>query len=126
MKKIVNISSAPKPLAPYSQAVQANGTLYVSGQIAINPFDSKLVKGGVAAQTRQVMVNLGHILKEAGMDYTNIVKCTIYMSDMNHYGEINEVYGEYFKIDPPAREAVQVSRLPLNVDVEISCIAVGN
>jgi 2-iminobutanoate/2-iminopropanoate deaminase len=123
MKKIVNISTAPKPLAPYSQAVLANNTLYVSGQIAINPFDGKLVEGGITTQTRQVMENLGHILKEAGMDYTNIVKCTIFMSEMEYYSKINDVYGEYFKIDPPAREAVQVAGLPLNVDVKISCIA---
>ena len=124
MKKIVNISSAPKPLAPYSQAVLANGTLYVSGQIAINPFDGKLVGGSVAIQTRQVMENIGNILKEVGMDYSNIVKCSIFMSDMKLYSDINAVYGEYFKIDPPAREAMHVAGLPLNVDVEISCIAV--
>ena len=123
MKKIVNISTAPKPLAPYSQAVMTNGTLYVSGQIAINPFDGKLVEGGVSAQTRQIMMNIGHILKEVGMDYSNIVKCSIFMIDLEDYSEINHIYAEYFKINPPAREAVQVSRLPLNVDLEISCIA---
>ena len=124
MKKIVNISTAPKPLAPYSQAILANGTLYISGQIAINPFDGKLVEGGPAGQCKQVMTNIGNILKEVNMDFSNIVKCSIFMSDMKYYGEINEVYGEYFKINPPAREAMHVAGLPLNVDVEISCIAV--
>ncbi len=124
MKKIVNISTAPKPLAPYSQAILANGTLYISGQVAINPFDGKLLGGTPAEQTRLIMTNIGHILKEVGMNYSNIVKCSIFMTDMKYYGEINEVYGTYFKINPPAREAVHVSGLPANVDVEISCIAV--
>lgn len=123
MKKVVNISDAPKPLAPYSQAVLANDTLYVSGQIGIDPKTGKLVEGGVSAQTRQVMENMGRILKEENLDFSNIIKCTIFMMDMKFYAEINAVYGEYFKIDPPAREAVQVAGLPMNVDVEISCIA---
>ncbi len=124
MKKTVNISNAPKPLAPYSQAVLANGNLYISGQIAINPFDNKLLEGTPAEQTRLIMENIGHILKEVNMDFSNIVKCSIFMSDMAYYGEINEIYAEYFKVDPPAREAVHVAGLPKAVDVEISCIAV--
>lgn len=123
MKQIVNISSAPKPLAPYSQAVLAKGTLYISGQIAIDPFTGKLIEGSLAEQTKQIMTNIGNILKEVNMDFSNIVKCSIFMSDMKYYGEINDIYGTYFKVNPPAREAVQVSGLPLNVDVEISCIA---
>lgn len=123
MKKIITLSNAPKPIAPYSQAVFANGILYVSGQIAINPFNGKVVEGGVTEQTRQVMENIGNILKEAGMDYSNIVKCNIFMLNMDDFGRINTVYGEYFKTDPPAREAIQASGLPLKVMVEISCIA---
>ena len=123
MKKIVNISNAPKPLAPYSQAVLSNGVLYISMQIGLNPYNGKLVEGGVGAQSKQIMENIGAILKEAGMDYSNIVKCSIFMKDMAFYGSINEVYGEYFKVEPPAREAMQVAGLPMNVDVGISCIA---
>ena len=124
MKKIVNISNAPKPLAPYSQAVMANDTLYISGQIGMDPQTGKIVEGGVAAQCKQVMENIGSILKEVGFDYSNIVKCSIFMKDMSYYGDVNEVYGPYFKIDPPAREAVAVKGLPADVDVEISCIAI--
>lgn len=123
MKKIINVSNAPKPLAPYSQATLANKTLYVSGQIGIDPTSGKLAEGGVKAQTRQIMENMGNILKEAGLDYKNVVKCTIFMTDMNYYADINEVYGTFFKEDPPAREAVAVKGLPANVQVEISCIA---
>lgn len=123
MKRIVNVSSAPKPLAPYSQATLSNGTLYVSGQIGINPSTGKLVEGGIKAQTQQIMENIGEILKEAGLDYSDIVKCSIFMTDMFFYADINEVYGTYFKVDPPAREAVAVKSLPANVQVEISCIA---
>ncbi len=123
MKKIINVSNAPKPIAPYSQAVLSNGTLYVSGQIGINPLTGKLVEGGIKAQTKQIMENMGMILKEAGLDYHNVVKCSIFMTDMFFYGDINEVYGTFFKVDPPAREAVAVKALPANVQVEISCIA---
>ncbi len=123
MKKPVNISDAPKPIAPYSQAIMTGDTLYVSGQIAIDPYTSKLVEGGASEQTRRVMENIGAILKEEGMDFSNIVKCSIFMSDMDIYKEVNEVYGTYFNLDPPAREAMAVKGLPMNVDVEISCIA---
>ncbi|PKP35187.1 MAG: reactive intermediate/imine deaminase [Bacteroidetes bacterium HGW-Bacteroidetes-17] len=123
MKKIINVSNAPKPIAPYSQATLSNGTLYVSGQIGINPADGKLVEGGIKAQTKQIMENIGMILKEAGLDYSDVVKCTIFMTDMFFYTDINEVYGTFFKENPPAREAVAVKSLPANVQVEISCIA---
>lgn len=123
MKKIINVSNAPKPIAPYSQATLSNGTLYVSGQIGINPADGKLVEGGIKAQTKQIMENIGMILKEAGLDYSDVVKCTIFMTDMFFYSDINEVYGTFFKENPPAREAVAVKSLPANVQVEISCIA---
>ena len=124
MKKIINTEKAPKPIGPYNQAVMKNNTLYVSGQIPMNPATSELVKGDVKEQTRMVMENLKAILHEAGMDFSNVVKCSIFISDMKDFPLINEVYGNYFKEDPPARETVQVAGLPLNVDVEISCIAI--
>lgn len=123
MKKIINISDAPKPIAPYSQAVLSGNSLYVSGQIAIDPYTGKLVEGNAGDQTRQVMENIGAILKEVGMDFTNVVKCSIFLSDMELYKDVNAVYGTYFQVDPPAREAIAVKGLPMGVDVEISCIA---
>jgi 2-iminobutanoate/2-iminopropanoate deaminase len=126
MKKTVNISNAPKPIAPYSQAIFANGTLYVSGQIAIDPFTGKLNNKDIKTQTKQIMENIGAILKEVKMNYSNIVKCSIFMSDMKIYSDVNEVYGSYFAVSPPAREAMHVAGLPMAVDVEISCIAVEN
>lgn len=124
MKKAVNISDAPKPIAPYSQAILAGNTLYVSGQIAIDPYSGTLVSGGAIAQSRQVMHNIKAILKEEGMDFSHVVKCSIFLSDMTLYKEVNEVYGTYFDSAPPAREAMAVKGLPMGVDVEISCIAV--
>ena len=124
MKKPVNISDAPKPIAPYSQAILSGNTLYVSGQIAIDPYTGKLVEGGAAEQTKRVMENIRAILKEEKMDFSHVVKCSIFLSDMSIYKDVNEVYGNYFKIDPPAREAVAVIGLPMGVDVEVSCIAV--
>ncbi|HSG67779.1 MAG TPA: Rid family detoxifying hydrolase, partial [Bacteroidales bacterium] len=106
MKKTVNISDAPRPIAPYSQAVLAGDTLYVSGQIAIDPYTGKLVEGGAAEQTARVMENIRAILKEEGMDFSHVVKCSIFLSDMAQYKEVNEVYGKYFTVDPPAREAI--------------------
>lgn len=124
MKKAVNISDAPKPLAPYSQAILTGNTLYTSGQIAIDPYTGEVITESVAAQTRQIMENIKRILSEAGMDFSHIVKVTLYLSDMAIYSEVNEVYGAYFRKTPPAREALQAAGLPKNVDVEISCIAV--
>lgn len=124
MKKAVNISDAPKPIAPYSQAILADNTLYVSGQIAIDPYTGKLVEGGAAEQTRRVMENIRAILKEENMDFNNVVKCSIFLSDMDLYKDVNEVYGSYFKDVPPAREAIAAKGLPMGVDVEISCIAI--
>ena len=123
MKKPVNISDAPKPIAPYSQAILSGDTLYVSGQIAIDPYSGKLVEGGAAEQTKRVMENIRAILKEENMDFGNIVKCSIFMSDMDIYKDVNEVYGSFFDEIPPAREAMAVKGLPMGVDVEISCIA---
>ena len=124
MKKIVNISNAPKPIAPYSQAIFTNGTLYISMQIPIDPYTGNLITGDVKSQTKQIMENIKSILKEVNMDLSNIVKCSIFISAMKIYGEVNEVYGSYFKENPPAREAMQVAGLPMNVDIGISCIAV--
>ena len=124
MKKIVVSDKAPAPIGPYSQAVRAGNTLYVSGQIAINQATGQLVTGDIEAETNQVMQNLKHILAEAGGGFSNVVKCTIFVKDLGHFGRINEVYGSYFDAYPPARETVEVSRLPKDVNVEISCIAV--
>jgi len=124
MKKAVNISDAPKPIAPYSQAILSSDTLYISGQIALDPYSGKLVEGGAAEQTKRVMENIGAILSEENMDFSNIIKCSIFMSDMEIYKDVNEVYGTYFDEVPPAREAIAAKGLPMGVDVEISCIAV--
>jgi 2-iminobutanoate/2-iminopropanoate deaminase len=124
MKKAVNISDAPKPIAPYSQAILAGDTLYVSGQVAIDPYTGKLVDGGAAEQAERVMENIRAILREEGMDFSHIVKCSIFLSDMALYKDVNDVYGTYFDEVPPAREAIAAKGLPLGVDVEISCIAV--
>jgi len=124
MKAIINTPDAPAPIGPYSQAVLSNGMLFVSGQIPVDPAIGKVVEGGVEAQARQVMKNLEAILNAARMDFSNVVKCSIFLSDMGDFPKVNAIYGEYFKVDPPARETVQVCKLPLSVDVEISCIAV--
>ena len=119
-KKIILSSDAPAPIGPYSQAVEVNGTLYVSGQIALSAFESG---ASIEEETDQVMKNLGNILKEAGYSFEQVVKCSIFIQDMNHFGQINGVYGQYFTANPPARETVEVALLPKNVRVEISCIA---
>lgn len=124
MKKIINTSYAPAPIGPYSQAILAGNTLYVSGQIPIDPATGNLVTINIIRETNQVMHNILAILKEAGMDFSNVVKTTIFLTDMNNFVNVNEVYGQYFTSDFPARETVQVSRLPKDVNVEISVIAV--
>lgn len=123
-KKIVYTANAPKPIGPYSQAVIVSNTLYVSGQIPLNPLTGELVKGNIEDQTRQVMENLKAILIEAGVDFSHVVKCSIFILDMKNFPAVNKVYGEYFSTNPPARETVQVSGLPMGVDIEISCVAV--
>ena len=123
MKKIINTPLAPPPIGPYSQAVLVNDTLYVSGQVAFEPSTGKLITINIIKETNQVMNNLLNILKEAGMDFTNVVKVSIFLIDMNNFGTVNEVYGSYFKDNFPARETIQVSRLPLDVNVEISLVA---
>ena len=124
MKKVINTENAPTAIGPYSQAILSGNTLYCSGQIAINPDTGNLVIENITAETNQVMKNILALLKEADMNFENVVKCTIFMKDMNDYSAINDVYAKSFSENPPAREAVQVSVLPKNVNVEISIIAV--
>ncbi len=125
MKKIIQSDNAPAPIGPYSQAVMAGNTLFASGQIAINPANGELVLSSLEEETVQVMKNIEAVLTEAGMDFSNIVKCSIFLSDMGSFGEVNEIYGRYFSENPPARETVEVACLPKNVNVEISFIAVA-
>jgi 2-iminobutanoate/2-iminopropanoate deaminase len=124
MKKIINTKQAPAPIGPYSQAIFINDTLYVSGQIAIEPSTGKLITINIIKETNQVMHNIMNILNEAEMDFSNVVKTTIFLTDMNNFPHVNEVYSSYFKENFPARETVEVSRLPKDVNVEISIVAV--
>ena len=125
MKKIIKTTNAPMPIGPYNQAVVAGDTLYISGQIPMNPITGKLVDTGIADATEQVMQNLKAVLTEAGYSFEDVVKSSIFIEDMNDFGEINTAYGAYFKeATAPARETVQVAKLPLGVAVEISVIAV--
>lgn len=125
MKQIIVTKGAPEPIGPYSQAILHGNTLYVSGQIAIDPESGNMVKKDIESETRRVMKNLGAVLNEAKMDFSNVVKCTIFIKDMEDFKNINKVYGSFFDpVTAPARETVEVSRLPKDVRVEISCIAV--
>lgn len=124
MKKIIITQNAPMPIGPYNQGVLSGDTLYTSGQIAINPETGELEIDNIKNETKLVMENLHAVLLEANMDFENIVKCSIFISDMNNFTQINEVYGTYFSSDFPARETVEVACLPKNVNVEISAIAV--
>lgn len=124
MKKIITSKNAPSPIGPYNQAVIANGFMYISGQVGMNPKTGKIIKDSISDETEQVMKNLSSILNEASISFENVVKTTIFLSDMNDFSLVNEVYGKYFNEDTaPARETVQVSKLPLGVNVEISMIA---
>ena len=124
MKKIIKSKNAPSPIGPYNQAVIANGFIYISGQVGMNPKTGKIIKDSISDETEQVMKNLSSILNEASISFENVVKTTIFLSDMNDFSLVNEVYGKYFDEDTaPARETVQVSKLPLGVNVEISMIA---
>ncbi len=122
-KKIINTSNAPAPIGPYNQAVMTGNLLFVSGQIAINPATGNLETGSIAEETIMVMKNIGAILTEAGLNYSNIIKTTIFLSEMSLFSAVNEVYAQYFTTDFPARETVAVKGLPKNVNVEISVIA---
>lgn len=125
MKKIITSKNAPAPIGPYSHAVYVNQTLYVSGQIAKNATSGEMVTTDIKAETKQVMENVKAILTDASMNFTNVCKTTIFLIDMNDFAAVNEIYGSYFTDNFPARETVQVSKLPLGVNVEISVIAVG-
>jgi 2-iminobutanoate/2-iminopropanoate deaminase len=124
MKKIIETNNAPAPIGPYSQAVLSKNTLYTSGQIAINPISGKLILDSIELETTQVMDNMKAVLKEAGMNFDHVVKASIFISNMDDFTQINTVYNQYFTSDYPARETVQVARLPKDVNVEISMIAV--
>lgn len=121
---VVYSESAPEPIGPYSQAVLAGNTLYVSGQIAIRRSSGNLVTENIDEETTQVMTNLEAVLRAAGFTFSDVVKCTIFLKDMGNFPRVNEIYGNYFSDRFPARETVEVSRLPKDVNVEISCIAV--
>jgi len=123
-KLIIPTTNAPAPIGPYSQAVMAGGTLYISGQVAIDPATSLVIKGDIEAEARQVMQNLGAILSAYQLDHSHIVKTTIFLKNMEDFARVNAVYGSFFEKDFPARETVEVARLPKDVQVEISCIAV--
>ena len=124
-REIINTPSAPAAIGPYSQAVRVGDTVYCSGQIPINPATGDLVTESIEEQTSRVLDNLKAVLGAAGLSLLEVVRCTVFVSDMEHFGRVNEVYARYFPVDPPARATVEVSRLPKDVDVEISCIAVG-
>jgi 2-iminobutanoate/2-iminopropanoate deaminase len=125
MKQVIITPNAPAPIGPYSQAVLKGNTLYTSGQIAINPTNGELVLDNIKLETNQVMKNMEAVLQEAKMSFEDVVKATIFITDMNNFIEINAVYGSYFnEASAPARETVQVSKLPKNVNVEISMIAI--
>ena len=123
-RTIINTPSAPAPIGPYNQAVQAGNMLFISGQICLDPATGELKNKDIQEETHQVMHNLKNILHQAGMDFSHVVKTTIFITDMNQFSALNEVYGKYFVSDFPARETVQVSALPKFVNVEISMIAV--
>jgi|SRR6478735_4124279 len=123
-KEVIYSSQAPEPIGPYSQAIKAGNTLYISGQIAIQKSSGQILMGNISEETEQVMKNLDEVLKAAGMDFSHVVKSTIFLKSMGDFPKVNEVYGSRFASQPPARETVEVSGLPKGVNVEISCIAV--
>ncbi len=124
-KTVIYSPKAPEPIGPYSQAIKAGNLLFVSGQIALQQKTGILVTGNIKEETAQVMRNLADILEAGGLNFTHVVKCTIFLKDMGNFPAVNEVYGSQFAKEPPARETVEVSRLPKDANVEISCIAVG-
>jgi 2-iminobutanoate/2-iminopropanoate deaminase len=126
MKKIIQIPGAPAPIGPYSQAILINGVLYVSGQIPLNPMNGSLEVDSVETATNRVLLNIKSLVEEAGMSLSNIVKCSIFLKNMDDFSIVNNVYASYFSENPPARETVQVAKLPLDVPIEISCIAIAD
>jgi 2-iminobutanoate/2-iminopropanoate deaminase len=123
-KEVVYSANAPEPIGPYSQAIKAGNMLFLSGQVAIQRASGQVITTNIQDETQQVMKNLEEVLKAAEYDFSHVVKTTIFLKDMNNFPKVNEVYGSYFTNQPPARETVEVSRLPKDVNVEISCIAV--
>jgi 2-iminobutanoate/2-iminopropanoate deaminase len=123
-KKIIQTKDAPAPIGPYNQAILVKGTLYVSGQIALDSHSGEMINENITEETHQVMKNMSAIVAEAEMAFSDVVKCSIFVKDMNNFSTINDAYGQYFKENAPARETVEVARLPKDVNVEISCIAV--
>jgi len=126
MKKIIATTDAPKAIGPYSQAVQVNGQIYVSGQLPVDPSTGKIVEGDISAQTEQVMKNIGAILEAAGCTFADVVKSTVLLHDIKDFKAMNEVYGRYYPENSPARAAYQVANLPLDAKIEIETIAVNN
>tara|TARA_B100001057_G_scaffold103096_2_gene100500 strand:- start:4190 stop:4576 length:387 start_codon:yes stop_codon:yes gene_type:complete len=126
MKKIIKSKNAPLPVGPYNQAVMCNNTLYISGQVAINPSNNKLIRGSINYETTQIMENIKSILNEAQLNFKNVVRSKIYLTDIKNFESVNKVYGSYFeKNEEPARTTIEVSGLPLGVSVEIDMIAVN-
>jgi 2-iminobutanoate/2-iminopropanoate deaminase len=124
-KKAILTKKAPLPIGPYNQAIQFDNLLFISGQIPLNPKNGKLISSGIKEETNKVMTNIQYILEEAKMNFNNVVKTTIFLKDMNDFIEVNTEYAKFFEnYIPPARETVQVSQLPKNVNIEISCIAI--
>jgi 2-iminobutanoate/2-iminopropanoate deaminase len=124
MKKAISISGAPQPIGPYSQAIWTGNMLFVSGQIPLNPVTGNLEITSIETATHQVMQNIRALVEEAGLTLSHVVKCSIFLTDFNDFSAVNQVYGSYFSDIPPARETVQVVQLPMNVPIEISCIAI--
>ncbi|MCC6364770.1 MAG: RidA family protein [Bryobacterales bacterium] len=125
MKRIIATGGAPKAIGPYSQAVEYNGLVYLSGQIPLDPVTMHIVEGDIASQTERVMENLKAVLEAAGSGMDKVLKTTVYLKDMSEFGKMNEVYGRYFPDNAPARATVEVARLPRDVSVEIECIAIA-
>ncbi len=123
MKRIILTEKAPKAIGPYSQAIEINGVLYISGQVPVSPLTGAVVEGGIVEQTEQVMKNIGAILEAAGYNFRDVVKSTCLLSDMSNFKQMNEVYGKYYAQSPPARAAFAVKELPLGVLVEIETVA---
>ncbi|MEJ1236792.1 RidA family protein [Chryseolinea sp. T2] len=123
-KSVVYSEHAPEPIGPYSQAIQSGNMLFVSGQIALSRSTGAMITTNIEEETKQVMANVKAVLAAAGMDFSNVVKTSIFLKDMNNFPTVNQIYGTFFQSTPPARETVEVSRLPKDANVEISCIAV--
>lgn len=126
MKKIIQIPGAPAPIGPYSQAVLVNNTLYVSGQVPLDPTTGQLVTDSIESATHRVLTNIKSLVEEAGLKMNQVVKCSIFLKSMDDFASVNAVYATYFSENPPARETVQVSKLPMDVSIEISCIAIAD